>query len=326
MEEIFNWGIIGPGRIAEKFANDLQVVKGAALYAVASRSGSTSLAEKHHVPRVYRSYQEIAADPKVDAIYIATPHPFHASAAKLCLEAGKPVLVEKPLTVNAAETAALIRLSQEKQVFLMEAMWSRFLPIHQQIRQWLDEEKVGQVQAVTSSFGFLHQKTDDDRWLNPLLGGGSLLDIGIYPLSITQFVMQTDPVQIQAQALLSSTGVDIYTAVNLKYASGAVAQFSCTFLADTTDGMEILGTEGKITIKKNFHMAEKAVLEVYQQRKKKFSGRLRSSGFEYQIEEAIACIRAGRIESQTMSHADSLGNMRLMDQIRTQIGVKYPFE
>ena len=326
MSEIFKWGIIGPGRIAEKFATDIKVVDGAAIHAVASKSGSAVLADKFNVPGRYQSYEEIAADPVIDAIYIATPHPFHAEAAKICLKAGKPVLVEKPLTVNAGETEELIALSQENQVFLMEAMWTRFLPVHKQIRQWLDDELIGDVQSVRASFGFLHEKSDDDRWLNPALAGGCLLDIGIYPLSITQFIMQADPVEIQAQGILSASGVDVFTAANLSYPSGAVAQIACTFFADTRDDLTILGTEGKISVKKDFYMSEKAVLHLNGQSKKKFSGRLRSGGFEYQIEEAMACIRAGKIESETMSHADSLGNLRVMDEIRSQIGVKYPFE
>jgi predicted dehydrogenase len=138
--------------------------------------------------------------------------------------------------------------------------------------------------------------------------------------------MQSDPVQIQAQAVVSKTGVDVNTAANLRYASGAVAQIASTFLADTQDDLVVLGTKGKISIKKNFYMAKKAVLEVYGQRKKKFTGRLRSGGFEYQAEEAMRCIRGGEIESPHMSHSASLGNMRVMDEIRAQIGVRYPFE
>jgi predicted dehydrogenase len=326
MRDIFRWGIIGPGRIADKFANDMKVVDGAILYAVASKSGSTTLADKYNVPVVYREYYQISEDPYLDAIYIATPHPFHADAARICLEAGKPVLIEKPLTVNATETEALISLAEEKQVFLMEAMWSRFLPVSQQIRKWLDEGLIGEVQSVHSSFGFLHQKGNDDRWLNPLLAGGALLDIGIYPLAITQYIMQAEPAQIQAQAILSNTGVDVFTASNLKYPSGAVAQIFCTFLANTKDDLVILGTKGKIRVKKNFYMAEKAELQIYGQRKIKFRGRLRSGGFEYQTAEVMACIRAGKIQSEIMPHAQSLGNLRVMDEIRAQIGVKYPFE
>ena len=162
--------------------------------------------------------------------------------------------------------------------------------------------------------------------MNPDLAGGSLLDIGIYPLSITQFILQAEPEKIQAQAVLSRTGVDVYTAASLHYSSGVVAQFSANAMANTVDDLVITGMEGTITVSENFYMADKAILEVNGQRKRKFRGKLHCGGFEYQIEEAMACIRAGKIESDIMSHADSLGNMRVMDKIRAQIGVKYPFE
>ena len=326
MKNTFNWGIIGPGRIANKFATDLQVVEDAAVNAVASKSGSTDLADKFKVPKVYREYHQIAEDPDLDAIYIALPHNFHADAARICLEAGKPVLIEKPLTVNAAEAEALISLSERNNVFLMEAMWSRFLPVHQQIHRWLEEGLIGEVRSVRASFGFLGDGDLEDRWLNPLLAGGSLLDIGIYPLSMIQYIMGAEPVEVQAQGILSQTGVDEFVSANLKYASGSVAHFFSTFLADTRDDLEILGRDGRITVKRSFYSAEKAVLEVYGQRKKTFKGKIRSGGFEYQIEEAMACIRAGKIESEIMPRVDSLGNMRVMDEIRSQIGVKYPFE
>ena len=159
-----------------------------------------------------------------------------------------------------------------------------------------------------------------------MLAGGSLLDIGIYPLSMIQYIMGADPVEIQAQGVLSETGVDVFVSANLKYASGSVAHFFSTFWADSRDDLEILGSEGRITVKRNFYRAKKAVLEVYGQGEKKFRGKLRRGGFEYQIEEAMACIQAGKIESEIMPHAESLGNMRVMDEIRTQVGVKYPFE
>lgn len=324
--EKFKWGIIGPGRIAETFARDIKVVQDAQVYAVASRSGSSQLADKFGVDVTYGRYEDLVNDRAVDAVYIATPHPFHAAPAEMCLRAGKPVLVEKPLTVNAAETEALVNLSREKGVFLMEAMWTRFLPVHQQIKTWLDEGRIGEIQAVRASFGFRLMKGDEDRWLNPHLAGGALLDIGIYPLSISQWVLNADPADVQAQAVRGNTGVDVYITANMKYANGAVAQFAATFLADTRDDLQIIGTDGKIIIPKNFHMAEKAELHVYGEKTRKFKQKHRSGGFEFQIEEAMNCMRDGKLESGSMTHDQSLGNMRVMDEIRAQIGVKYPFE
>jgi len=326
MAESFRWGIIGPGRIAEKFANDLKVVEGAERYAVASRSGSKDLAGKFGAAAFFKTYEGLAASPKVDAIYIATPHPMHADAAELCLRAGKPVVAEKPLTVNSKEAEGLIWLAQQQNTFLMEAMWTRFLPVHRQVRAWLEEGRIGEVYSVASNFGFRMTRGAQDRWLNPKLGGGALLDIGIYPLSVTQMVLGADPVEVQAQAILGETRVDVHTAVNLRYANGAVAQFTCSFLSDLNGAMTIIGTDGKITIPKQFYLSESAELRVYEGKNETFKQKHRSGGFEYQIEEAMACIRAGQIETPIMSHMDSLGNMRVMDEIRAQIGVKYPFE
>lgn len=326
MPEVFRWGIIGPGRIAERFADDLKVVPGSALYALASRSGSDKLAKKFGVELVYPSYEELAADPQVDAIYIATPHPFHFDNSRLVLEAGRPVLIEKPITVNAAEAKGLFDLAAEKEVFLMEAMWSRFLPVSTQIRTWLDEGVIGKVQVIQAQFGFRHTKSEDDRWLNPYLAGGCLLDNGVYPLAAARWITGEDPAEIQAQAILGSTGVDVAVSANLKYPSGTLAQIASTFLADTRNELVILGAEGKISIDNQFYMASKVTIEVYGEQPEVFDLPLRGSGFEYQIEEVIRCVREGALQSSLHTHADALSTVRTMDAIRAQIGVRYPFE
>ncbi len=327
MAQKFKWGVIGPGRIANRFADGLKVIDDAYLYAVASTNAErgTAFAAKYGAEKVFSSYEALTADPQVDAIYVATPHNFHFEHVRLCLEAGKPVLCEKPLTVTAAETRKLIEIAQQKQVFLMEALWTRYLPIFGVVRQWLDEGLIGALEYLTVSFGFRAERNENDRWLNPALAGGALLDIGIYPIAISHFVFQQNPVAFQAVGRLGSTGVDEFIALSLQYQSGAVAQVSASFLNSTSNDCWIYGSKGSIHIHPNFWQSARATL-ITENRELTFHRPLRSTGFEYEAEEAARCIREGRLESPNMSHADSLANMTLMDDIRAEIGVKYPFE
>jgi dihydrodiol dehydrogenase / D-xylose 1-dehydrogenase (NADP) len=323
----FNWGIIGPGRIAQQFANGLKVIEDAALYAVASTSveRGTAFAEKNGGEKTYSSYEGLVADPKVDAVYVATPHRYHFENVMLCLNAGKPVLCEKPLTVNAAETKKLIETSQIKKTFLMEALWTRCLPIYEEIRQWLDVESIGNIKYMTSTFGFVAPKAEDDRWLNPELAGGTLLDMGIYPISVSQWVTGEEPQFFSVQAILGKTGVDELTAVTLKYPNGVISQFNSNFLVKNINDFFIYGTKGYIRIHPNYWGASNATL-VTDDQELMVSKPLAGGGFEYQTEEAMKCIRIGLLESPKMTHAESLANMKLMDKIRAEIGLKYPFE
>lgn len=325
MAETFRWGVIGAGRIAQKFARDMQAVDGSEIYAVASRSGAQEFVKLFKPRVVYDSYPELAEDPHVDGLYIATTHNFHFENARLCLQAGKPVLCEKPLTVNAQQTEALVQLSQKNQVFLMEALWSRYLPLYQVVRELLNENEIGEVLALQSTFCIRANMDEKKRWLSPQLAGGTLLDLGIYPIAVSQWVLGENPVGVQSQAVLSSTGVDILLSANLQYPSGVISQFTSSFMYKARNDLTIHGSKGNIILKEPFWGATTAVLEVRGQQRV-FQEPFRSQGFEYQIEEAVRCIREGELESPRMSHADTLANMRLMDTIREQVGVKYPFE
>ena len=325
MAENFRWGVIGPGKIAQKFAQDVQVVEGSEIYAVASLSGAKEFKQRFSVPVAFGSYEELVNDPMVDGVYIATPHNLHIENARLSLEAGKPVLCEKPLTVNARQAKFLIELSKEKDVFLMEALWTRYLPIYQTLRRMLGDGVIGDVKAMQSTFGFVANHDGKGRWLNPGLAGGTLLDLGIYPIAVSQWIMQENPVAVQSQAVLSSTGVDVLLAANLQYASGAISQFTSSFVHKANNQFAIYGSKGSIVIREPFWGGNSLVLEVGG-KQTTYHEPFRSQGFEYQIEEAVRCIRGGKLESPSMTHADSLANMRLMDTIREQVGVKYPFE
>jgi predicted dehydrogenase len=323
----FNWGVLGPGRIAQQFADALLAIDDAALYAVASSNleRAKAFAQQYNGEKTYDSYEALVNDPQVDAVYIATPHRFHLENALLCLNAGKPVLCEKPLTVNVAETKQLIDLARAKNIFLMEALWTRYLPVYRQVREWLDEGAIGDVKLLVSTFGINVPKEQSDRWLNPELAGGTLLDMGVYPIAVSQWVMGRESQSFSAQTYLGKTGVDELTAVILKYDNGVIAQFSSNFISDNANEFFIYGAQGHIRIHANYWAATEATL-VAGEREVLVSEPLRRNGFEYEIEEAMRCIRAGLLESAAMSHAHTLASMELMDKIRAEIGLKYPFE
>jgi len=323
----FNWGILGPGRIAHQFADGLKVIDDASLYAVASSNleRAEAFANEYGGAKTYNSYDALINDPEVDGVYISTPHRFHFENVMQCLNAGKPVLCEKPLTVNAAETRQLIKTARENKVFLMEALWTRYLPIYSVIRQWLDDSAIGDISLMVGTFGFNAPKDKDDRWQNPELAGGTLLDMGIYPIAISQWVMKTQPKSFVSMAHLGDTGVDELTTVLLKYENDVISQFHSSFLSNHTNDFLIYGSKGYIRIHPAFWGSTKASLVTGEQ-ELTISRPLRAGGFEYQTEEAMRCIRAGLLESPGMSHADTLANMELMDSIRAEIGLKYPFE
>ncbi len=261
----------------------------------------------------------------MDAVYIATPHRFHFDNAMLCLNAGKPILCEKPLTVNSMETKILIETAKEKNVFLLEALWTRYLPIYSQIRQWLNDGSVGELHLLSSTFGFNIPKGKDQRWLNPELAGGTLLDMGVYPIATSQWVLGQMPESFGAKAAIGETGVDELISVVLKYPNGVISQFSTNFRSNNVNDFFIYGSKGIIRIHANYWGASQATLMVEGQ-ETTVTKALRSGGFEYQTEEVMRCLRAGLVESPEMTHAQTLANMQLMDEIRREIGVKYPFE
>ncbi|TGG91302.1 Gfo/Idh/MocA family oxidoreductase [Natronospirillum operosum] len=333
-DPIFNWGIIAPGRIARNFALGLQVVPEARLGAVASRNAERGQAfadefgEAGHVPTVHGDYQALLDDPAVDGVYIASPHRFHFEQALMALQAGKPVVCEKPLTVTAGQAEQLMAAAEKQGVFLMEALWSRFLPVWQQVRRWLDEDRIGRVHTLQSEFCMLAPRDDSDRLLNPELAGGNLLDMGIYCIALSRFVTGCDPDRIQSSVLKGPTGVDERTAAILDYGD-TVSQFTASFLTARPNHMLIEGELGRIEVEGPFWASERARLVLdpagANPVTEEFDGTHRASGFEYQIEAATAAIRAGQLECPGMPWAATLGTARVMDQILREGGVTYPF-
>jgi predicted dehydrogenase len=323
----FRWGVLAPGRIAHRFAQALDSVEGARLHAVASRSPERgrAFAQRYRAARQYDSYEALACDPQVDAVYIASPHRFHHEQVRLCLEAGKPVLVEKPFTVNAPQATDLIALAQTKDLFLMEALWSRFLPVHRRVREWLDQGAIGAIHLISSTFCFRAEPDPSDRKFSHELAGGALLDLGVYSVSLSQWATGENPSTVSALARLGATNVDELTAVTMVYAHDTVSQFTCSLLFDAVNDFLIYGARGHIRVQANFWESTRATL-VVDGKETVAALPFRRNGFEYQIEEAMTCIREGRRESKGMPLASTLSNLKTMDEVRRQIGLRYSFE
>ncbi len=326
MKEIFNWGILGCGGIANKFAKSATVVDGVKVIAAASRTPgkAEAFAKKHSIKNHYSDYAELLRNDEVDAVYVATTHNFHYQNVKQILEANKPVLCEKPFAVNAREMKSLIALAERKQLFTMEAMWTRFLPAVEQVRMWLAEDTIGTIKQIRATFGFRFPFDPNHRMFNPDLAGGALLDAGIYPLSFAHMVMRQKPVEIKALGEIGSTGVDEQSSYLLKYESGCLAFLNSTVNAPVASRAEIIGTKGRITIPKSFLNAQEVWLELQNQEpvQKKFSHK-DNTGFKFEIEAASESIRNGLLQNEIMPLADTLQLMEIIDEIKNQLGLVY---
>ena len=327
MPKKIRWGILGPGGIAHKFTDAVKAIPDAEIVAVGSRDlrRADAFADTFDVPHRHGSYVELANNPEIDVIYVATPHPFHKECAMLCLAAGKAVLCEKPLTVDADQAEALIACAREHKQFLMEAMWTRFIPIMVQVREWLADGVIGEPRMLTADFGnrvVLTAENMKGRLFALELGGGALLDIGVYTVSLASMVFGA-PTQITSMAHIGETGVDEQAAVLLSYNAGQIASLSCAITTQTSQDARIFGTKGSIYIP-NFARATSATLEIFGKEPLQIEIPFTDNGFEYQIIEVINCLRAGKLESDVMPLDESLSIIKTMDTVREQWGLKYP--
>lgn len=330
----FRWGLIGPGAIAHRFAEALAAVPGAHLHRVHGRDAGRTLAfAQRHGAEPVSQLAELLADPQLDAVYIATPHAQHGGFIRAALSAGKPVLCEKPLVPTLAEGQALTALARERGVFLMEALWTRFLPAYQQAGDWLRQGRIGALRGVRSSFCFPADAIDPaSRLWNPALAGGSLLDVGVYNLAVTRWALEQfggqcpEATTLRAEGRLAPTGVDASVTASLSFPGGVVSQFRCGFDAASVNDCEILGSQGSLRFPRDFFGAVEVELMRPGEPVQRVNAPYVLNGFEGEIAEAQACIRAGLIESPRMPHAESLALLAWMDEIRRQIGVRYPFE
>lgn len=318
------WGILGAGAIANKFVSDFKLVKLGEVIAVGSRSleKAKSFASKFNISNAYGSYQELVSNPDIDIIYIATTHNFHFEHSKLCLQNGKHVLCEKPITVNANQLMELMVLAKHKNLFFMEAMWTPFLPAIKKALDWVQSEKIGEIQIIQANFGF--PGTHVERLMKPDLAGGALLDIGIYPLTLIEMFAQSEIIEKSCNASFTNTGVDETITIQLSYKNGVKAQLATTINAKLQNDAYIFGTKGSIKIP-DFWMSKSAILRV-DGKEEVFEKKTNSIGYNYEIEEVNHDILNGRVENQVMPLARSLKMMHLLDDIRKNIGLKYPIE
>lgn len=327
MADKIRWGIIGTGAIARKFAEALTFVPEAELLAVGSRAQASAdeFAALFGVPRAYATYEALANDPDVDVVYIATPHPLHKENSLLCLHAGKAVLCEKPFTINAREAEEVIRLARAKRLFLMEAMWTRFLPVMAEVRRLLAEGAIGQVRMITAAFGFRAPFNPQSRLFNPKLGGGALLDVGVYPIALASMIFGS-PSRVASMAHIGETGVDEQSAVILGYDGGQLAVLSAALRLSLPSEAVILGTEGTIRIHSPWWRATALTLSVIGKEDEVIPAPFTGNGYNYEAAEVVRCLRAGRLESETLPLDETLSIMRTMDQARAPWGLKYPTE
>jgi dihydrodiol dehydrogenase / D-xylose 1-dehydrogenase (NADP) len=321
------WGIMGTGNIANNFIKGLSALPEAELYAVASRSREKSeeFGNKYGAIKMYGSYEELVQDSEVDVIYIATPNTAHKENAVLCLNNGKAVLCEKPFTINAKEAEEVIKLAREKNIFIMEGMWSRFFPVMKTVRKWLEEEVIGELRMVTADFGFRREGPMEDRKVSPNRGGGALLDVGIYPISFSSMIFGSNPKQITGITSIIDTGVDEQSSMLLGYEGGKMAVLSCAINTPTPKEARIIGNKGSIYIP-NFSRATTAILTVIDKEPLTVEVLLEGNGYNYQAAAVMDCLKEGKVESELMPLAESLAIMRIMDNLREQWGIKYPSE
>ncbi|MFX1569524.1 MAG: Gfo/Idh/MocA family protein [Promethearchaeota archaeon] len=327
MRKIIKWGILGCGRIAHKFAEGLKVLSEAKLDAVASKTEGKAedLGKMFGVKNIYNNYEELVRNPAINVIYIATTHNFHYKNTLLCLEHGKPVLCEKPITLNANQAKDLIKIARNNNLFLMEAMWTRFLPCIIKLNEIIDQDIIGEIKHITADFGINHEFDPKARAFNPELGGGALLDLGIYPINFARMVYKRSPFKIKSIADIGITKVDERSCYLFKYENGQTAMLSSSYRLLMKHNAFIFGTKGYLKIP-DFYHPTKIVLKLEGKPKKIFRVPFKSTGYNYEAIEVMKCLNSNQIESTIMPLNETLEIMKTMDIIRSQWNLKYPGE
>jgi predicted dehydrogenase len=317
------WGIIGPGRIAHRFAQDLSTIPDADLQAVASRdkTRAEAFALQYGATTTYYNYEALADDPRVDAVYIATPHVYHQKHSVLCLNRNKAVLCEKPFAMNLGEVQEMIETARSNRTLLMEALWTFFLPHYRKVLDLLNEGTIGNIHSLVADFGFRPEWDPGSRVFSKELGGGSLLDIGIYPifLALTTLGM---PDVLKASATFFDNGTDSSCTMQFGYLNGAKATLNCSFLEQTPTAAVFTGEKGSLTIHPKFHAPTSFTIEKYG-RTNTFDFDVKTNGYSYEIIHFNRLLRQGRTESDIMTYKSSEQLITLLDAVREQVGLIY---
>ena len=322
----FNWGILGPGGIAKAFATDLQLLDGHTVAAVGSRTLKNAQEfAKTFGGSAYGSYEELVADPTVDAIYVATPHPAHKDNVIAALDAGKPVLCEKPFAVNANEAKEMVAAAQKSNVALMEAMWSRFLPHYSQVREIIASGVLGKILTVQADHGQRLADQNIPRLIDPALAGGALLDLGIYPVSFAHMVLG-NPSKITASSVLTDKGVDGQTSMIFDYADGAQAILNTTMIEQTPCRAVVAGVNGWLEIDRTFYNPTRMRVTLSDGSVTQYPNTYRGHGLREEAEAFKKLVLSGQTQSELLSWKDTVDIMQTLDAVRSHIGLRYPFE
>lgn len=321
----FKIGILGAGKIAGTIADTLNQLDGFEPYAVASRdiNKANEFADTYHIEKRYGSYEDLVNDPDIDLVYIATPHSHHAEQAKMCINAGKPVFVEKPLSYNAQTAMEVIKLAQEKKVFCGEAMWLRYSPMMKITCDMLKDNMIGEPRLVTANLGYDLRTVD--RLTNPELAGGALLDLGVYPLTAILMIMRSGPVSMGASCSRLSTGVDAIDTIQLNFPNGRMATAYASMMYNSDNTCKIYGTKGRIEIDE---INNPTAIRVYDNNndlvQELHPAERQISGYEYEFIAARNAIICGNLEPEEMKHQDTLNLLGMCDALRKSWKITYP--
>ena len=320
----YRWGILGAGKIAEKFCTALNFVEGSEVHAVASRDRKNAIAfaDKFNAFTFYDNYDDLMKDENVDIIYIATPHAFHYQQTIACLQNKKAVLCEKPMSLSYRQTMEMITTAKENKVFLMEAMWTACMPFIEKIKSLIKDDVIGKPKYVAADFGFNTPVDLEGRLYKKSLGGGSMMDVGVYPLFLATLILG-DPTLVKTVAKLTDTGVDEYTNTVLQYANQETAHLLSSISFNTAVKAEITGTKGRIEIHNPWFRATDFSVHSADGSVQNFTMPHLSNGFEYEIMEVMHCLDNGLLESEKMPHQLTLSISKIMEEVLTQAGVVY---
>ena len=319
------WGVLSTGVIARNFAVTAKAMGDEViLHAVASRSmeKAAAFADEFGIEKRYDSYEALAADPDVDIVYVATPHSRHYEDMKQLIAAGKNILCEKSFTVNAMQAQEIYELAKKKGVFVMEAFWTMLIRLYREVEAWIASGAIGEIRALTAQYGYTTAR--EARKFDAQLAGGTLLDIGVYAIGFACMMMGYSFDDVQSQLIMNEQKTDAVDAILLRR-GGAVAQLTCAIGSYMPLHAAVYGTKGRIDIPE-FKNPQSAALYVDGQEPVIINRPIDVNGFEYEIREAMACVREGKLESSLMTAEQSIAVMRMMDEIRRQNGMRFPFE
>lgn len=323
MSKTIKWGILGLGKIAKKFASDLLLANDAHLHSVASRdqARANEFARSFKAEKAYGSYEQLAADPSLDIIYIATPHVFHFENTMMCLKSGKSVLCEKPFAMNVDQVKIMVEEAKRRKLFLMEAMWTRFIPCTEELVRLLKQKVIGEVLSVHADFGFKAPKTST-RLFERSLGGGALLDVGIYPVYLALLALGV-PSDIQAMARMTQEQIDSFCGMLFDYSGKQKAVLECSIESNTPTEGYIYGERGSIRIHSRFHHPVELTLSIDKEEDKLINTSYNGFGYYHEIVSVMDCLAKGAIENEKMPHEMSIQLISVLDTIRSRISLTY---